>query len=199
MDTGNTIEGRIRDPQGGAIGGSLTLLAADATPAGARRFKLEAYANNAGEFRFTHVSPGKYVLRLEPSANHPPAWDSAFYPGSSSRADARVIEFKGTNQHLTGLEIVPRPEVAYRKLTVRVRLPDGQPLSTAWVDVTSDDWDGRLFIERPSGEGITFVPTNRKIRITVTDSWQRGLKEKYVAEFEPGDVDLEKEFIVEPE
>lgn len=34
-------------------------------------------------------------------------------------------------------------------LAVRVRFPDAQPMSTARVSVTGDDWDGRLFISRP--------------------------------------------------
>ncbi|MBY0505196.1 MAG: hypothetical protein K2X03_14885 [Bryobacteraceae bacterium] len=127
-------------------------------------------------------------------------WDSAYYPLGSTREKAQAIEITGPGQQVKGLVIVPGPPITYRRLAIRVRFPDGKPMTTARVRITGNNWEEIVFYlptqKQPWGQFP--VPANRKIRVEVTDSWKRDLKREYAAEFDAGTTAIEKDFVIKP-
>lgn len=160
-------------------------------------------------FTFRNVPIGRYLLVFNPDG---PQWggdlpgqafDTTYYPSGSSRANARVIEVKSSGVHLTNMNLVIGKPVESRRVTVRVRFPDGNAMKTAQIRCVGLPLEprGSVWIERdslPEDTAQFRAPANRKLRIEVRDSYGRDLGKAYTADFGPGTTAIDQEFVVTP-
>ena len=109
------------------------------------------------------------------------------------------------NTQLTNRDLIIGQPVSFRPVVVRIRFPDGAPMSWAVVRATGDAPEGDLpwtfsQVASVNGKGVVRfkAPANRKLRIEVRDWYGRDLKKAYIATYEVGLEPIEREFVVEP-
>jgi len=210
--TNNTISGRVLDtkyqPIKDAMIGLIDL---------ERNFKdaplmTTAYAEEAGSiFEFKSVPLGRYLLVFNPEGPKPRSplgadlpFESTYYPPGSARDKAYKIEVKTDGVHFKGMDLKIGDPVAFRSVKVRVRFPDGAPMTTAEVGcigISSSKTPvgcNRSSIALESGIVEFQVPTNHEIQLKVSDRYGRKLNGDYTATHPPGASMIAQEFIVTP-
>jgi hypothetical protein len=149
------VEGRATDPEGRPIAEVwLDLTPADTFPADESKIKEgdmrgpQAMTDADGRFEFHKVPAGRYILGMNLRGvmqDVPVNLDTAFfprtyYPGTMSRAEARVIEL-GEGGLVSGLALTlaprPRGELVRREVEGTVVLADGRPAPCAWIGLNA--------------------------------------------------------------
>ncbi len=211
----NTISGSVFDENNQPVKNArVGLIDLDHVSTGIERhlWFREAYAEQPDmTFLLKNVPIGRYLLVFNPDGPRTGGLfdlplESSFYPIGSSRANAGTIEVKSGGVHLTGMNLTVGKRVEFRKVTVRVRFPDGTPMNTAQircVGLPPQEGDLPWVFEKYviHGENGTLefsAPANRKLQLDVTDAYGRALKARYASTHEPGSSPITQEFIVTP-
>src|SRR5262245_29717471 len=131
---------------------------------------LWAITNEDGNFHFTNLPPGKYILGINigdaPSEKLP--YRKTFYPSTSDKSKAEVLSLS-EGQHLVGIDFrLPQPLTA-RMIKGTVVWPDGRPAVNAEVSLKEIEsgrlagWytktDDKGHFELSSFEGIQYTIT----------------------------------------
>ncbi len=161
-----------------------------------------------GSFLFRNVPLGRYLLVFNPDGPQaggfqPFPLESTYYPNGAGRAQAQTIEINRAGMRLVGKDVIAGPPVSFRAVTVKVRFPDGSPMTTATVEVIGEplepsgiSWRDRGYISKEHTETRFQVPANRKVRISVRDWYRRDLKKTYQSTHLPGLTPVTQEFVV---
>lgn len=204
LKTDNTVSGRVWDHSGKVVMNAAVGLI-DIEHGQAKRVDTNHWQHKDGTFEFSNVAPGRYLLMLNPKGPRESLpVESTYYPLASSRSEAKIIEIKGNHTHLTWMDLVVGPRVAFRNVNVHVRFTDGTPMTTASVRCVGEpngsgnpEWmDYR--VTRDKGQAVFVAPANRRIRIYVTDWYGRDMKATYSDTFEAGTSAITKEFVTKP-
>jgi hypothetical protein len=203
--SGSSISGKVLDRRGQPLkSAKVGLIDIDRPEGKAGRsdpFRTEYSEGPDGSFRFQNVPFGRYILVSNPygpqsDESNPSPFESSYYPNGVTRDRAEVIEVKDANRSLTGKDLVVGAPVTFRTVTVSVRFPDGQPMTTAAVSIAADTFFRR---EIQSTNARFQVPTNIKFHIQVTDWYRRTLKKTYESTHEPGSTPVTREFVITEE
>jgi len=202
----NTISGRVFDHKGQPLKNpKVGLMDLDN-----KMWLDDAYTQDPTlSFTFKNVPIGRYLLAFNPKGPQSDAilgvpLERTYYPLGTTRTSAKTVEVKSAGIHLKGMDLKAGKPVALRKVTVRVRFPDGAPMRTAVIRCTGspiEDGDEPWLIEKVSlnaGSVEFSVPANRKLRIELSDWYRRDLKAAYISTHEPGSTSIVREFIVKP-
>jgi hypothetical protein len=125
-----TIQGRVRDAAGGPARVHLELRRLDASFVPAASVE----SGKTGSFRMDELSPGRYILMIDP---YGPTGDSPYGPQycpSMARPEDEGVFVIGEGQHLADVICAAR-RLAKRTLQVRVAWPDGRPMDGAQIHV----------------------------------------------------------------
>jgi len=218
MRIDNTITGRVFDEHGipmnnGRVG-LVDLDRAPVNPQGHAWFN-EAYVESTGAatYTFRNVPIGRYLVMFNPDG---PRWDpltidqafeSSYYPAGNTKSAARTVEIKSNGNHLTGIDLHTGNPVAPRTVEVRVRFPDGTPMTTARIQCVGaplspgePPWElnGNLTTKQADGKVRFSAPANRVLRLEVSDEYGRNLKKAYTSTHQPGTTPITEEFVVTP-
>jgi hypothetical protein len=75
----------------------------------------EEWVAGEGHYRFGHVPPGRYILAINPDGPVPDfPFETTYYPHTSERRAAKVIEIKGYQSDLAGMNLVTGNGVKFR-------------------------------------------------------------------------------------
>jgi hypothetical protein len=106
---------------------------------------------------------------------------------------------------LTGIDVAVGKPVNFRQVTVRVRFPDGSPMTTAQVECVGSPlapgdfrWVQDAIVDRRTGLARFSAPTNRELELRVRDWVGRDLKAAYTSKHEAGTTPIHQEFVVMP-
>jgi hypothetical protein len=139
------ITGRVLRPdETGLPRAAVELIPVDVDPASVRRMSLDlTFANEKGEFVLAQIPPGRYLLgvniTLSPDKESP--FPRTFYPGTSDRSKATVIEV-GLGQKLSGLDIRLPPRLADYVVRGFVTWPDGSAAAGVQVYLEEVNYPG---------------------------------------------------------
>ncbi len=160
---------------------------------GQRRFR-HTYTDQANlTFRFKSVPIGRYLLISNPEGPQSDGspFESTYYPLNKTRANTEVIEVKSAGVHLGGMDLKVGERAEFRRVTVRVRFPDGVPMKTAGVRC--------LGLPRGEGEAVWSVAgaagKDGAIKLMI---YGRDLKGTDSSLHEPGSAPITQEFVVIP-
>ena len=147
----NEIGGRILDAEGNPVKRAKAALYAPDASGSPVLIGVESYGVAEGNYRFTRLTPGRYVPAVTVRAPFKARADATvcYYPGTADSADAREVEV-GESAPVSGKDIrLPKGYVA-RRVEGVVVLPDGRPVSDVSVhlnaqarppeDATPYDW-----------------------------------------------------------
>jgi hypothetical protein len=166
----------------------------------------EEWVAGEGHYRFGHVPPARYILAINPDGPVPDfPFGTTYYPHTSERRSAKVIEIKGYQSDLAGMNLVTGNGVKFRQVTVNVTFTDGTPMRT--VVIRSTLLNGANLSSGPqrhvgagfgTGAGIGVVkfdaPANLPFRMEVEDWYGRDLGGTYAADFDAGTTPISHEF-----
>ena len=213
----NTISGRVLDKGGNPVKGvKVGLIDLDRLPSKSKRhvWFARAYTENPDlSYTFRNVPIGRYLLLSNPDGPHSGGLtnsplESTFYPLNSSRANAIPIEIKANGTHLTGIDLIAGNPVPFRRVTVRVKFPDGAKMKTAEIACTGLPlqegdlpWIEKAFAQLSKAEDGSiefYAPANRNLKLEVKDDYGRNLKGIFTSFHEAGVTPIMQEFIVKP-
>jgi hypothetical protein len=166
-----------------------------------------AWVVGEGNYRFEHVPPGRYILAINPEGPEPDVpLETTYYPLASKRTSAKVVEIKGYQSDLTGLNLVIGNKVMFRQVTVKVTFTDGTPMKSVAIRCTAhldgNQRAGALWSHFGTGLGTGVVkfeaPTNVPLRIEVEDWYRRDLGATYTADFDAGSTPISYGFKIKP-
>ena len=207
----NTISGTVWDERGQPLE-KATVGLIDLDRDAAKRPRAwfdEAYSEFSGAFKLENVPVGRYLLVFNPGG--PQAddrwsglpFETTYYPMSSARSEARVVEISSGGTHLQGFDLAAGKPVEFRKVRVAAHFPDGAPMETAVITCTGAPlhegelpWKFVRIAQRNKGFVEFQAPVNRKLTISVTDLHGRDLGKTYEATFEPGSGPIAKDFAI---
>ena len=211
LSVNNTISGRVWDERGQPVkNAQVGLMDLDHPPVDPDQHAWfdRAYAEDDGMFELQNVPLGRYSLIFNPDGPRSGAlfdlpYESTYYPLSSGRADAGIIEISSAGVHLVGRDLVVGKKVEFRHVMVAVKFADGLPMKTAHIRcVGSPVREGELpwvYQHAVLQGSIEFLaPANRKLRLEVTDWHGREMKESYVSTHDAGAAGIKQEFTVRP-
>jgi hypothetical protein len=211
VTSGSTISGKIFDEKGQLTGGGrVGLIDLDAPSKGdIPPVVATDLAERDSTFRFENVPLGRYLVVFNPSGPEsdqgPPRglpYETTYYPVGSARATARPVEIRAAGEHHAGIDLIAGKPVAFRKVTVRIRFPDGAPMVTAQIMGSGEPLDAGDLpwrvtrIADKQGSVSFFAPANRRLKIELRDWHERDLKAAYAASYEPGTGDVVHEIVV---
>jgi hypothetical protein len=132
-----SISGVVRRSDGTpASGVRLDLVDADPSfaPPAANSAGKPVTTDRDGRFSFSGLPGGQFVLgvNIEHLADYPDPNPPSYYPGVTSRAEARPILLQ-PNEARTNLEFTLPPPRAFRTVRVRLRWPDGSAPEGGYV------------------------------------------------------------------
>jgi len=141
MWTDNHVSGRVLDPAGQAVAGLRVELAPFSREVA---FPMATKTNSNGEFEFTKVPAGDYVLGVNVgglSSKLP--YEPRFYPGVAERKDATPVHV-GRPGAVASLDFKVGNPVPTRQIAVSVVWPDHRPVTNASVTCESDKSSDRF-------------------------------------------------------
>lgn len=203
LASGNSVSGRIKGS------GRVGLISLDLPPGQEGRPQvLETEASESdGAFQFRNVPVGRYLLKFNPDGPGMDYWrkesrESTYFPGSSDRARAKVIEFRSINVTLARMDFSAGPQVKLRNIRIMAVYRGGRPMLTARFRVTAlangpgteDAFVSGLVTKGQPEFTRTMLPVDRRIRVELWDEYRPWLK-RYVAEFPPGVSPIEHTFV----
>jgi hypothetical protein len=145
----STIEGTLLKPDGQpAVNQRVELLRRNQKGNWYSTSKMWTQTDYQGRFRFEDIGSGDYLLGFEIWSDAPSdysAYDAQYFPGVRDRAAAETISL-APHQAIRDLRFPPAHKE--RKITIRVRWPDGKPSGKNLLQVFHD---GRL-IKNLEGE-----------------------------------------------
>jgi hypothetical protein len=212
----NTISGRVLDDSGQPMkDAKVGLIDLDRLPSDSERHVWfdDAYVERDMNYRFANVPLGRYLLFFNPEGPHSGntfnlPFESTFYPLDSVRANAKVIEVNSAGIHLTGMDLAVGRKVQFRRVSVRVKFPDGMKMKTAKIICTGlppqkgeFPWIETVFalLSKAEDGSIEFyAPANRNLKLEVRDDYGRDLKGIFTSFHEAGVTPIMQEFIVKP-
>jgi hypothetical protein len=131
------IRGRIVGPGGGSVeGAQVELMAAEPMRGTGIIETVRTSADAGGGFEFVEVGPGRYVVGVDLTRRMSPrvVFPTTFHPGTSSPAQATIVELAG-GQHVE-LQPMPVPEERRRvRITGRVVFENGTAADGAFVSL----------------------------------------------------------------
>jgi hypothetical protein len=141
-----TIEGIVRDLAGHPAHPQLSLRNPDGTNLGPGiRDSTGTYDD--GSYRFEQVSPGRYVIMVDPDGpGEGWPYEPQYYPSATQIGGARVFEI-GQGQHIKNIDFAAN-SLAERKVHIRVTWPDGRVVYVAAIHVA---YEHTQEYERPRG------------------------------------------------
>ncbi len=126
-----TVEGTVLDDNRKPARASLMLASPSATDQ-FRSFSPMIKTSANGGFEFAQVPPGRYTLIVNPFGPDPESpYAPLYYPSAHRPQDAKVFDV-AKGQHLKNLAAT-LPRLAERKLPIRIRTLDGQPVKDPWL------------------------------------------------------------------
>jgi hypothetical protein len=202
---------RPQQPLGSALVGLIDLNHPISEPDTHPWFNQE-YTEHDFAYKFENVPIGRYLLVFNPDGPRTGGLydlplESNYYPASSTRSAAKVIEVTSAGVHLTGMDLVAGERVEFRQVVVGVRFSDGAPMKTAAIRCVAlplkEGEPSLVFknfplLEKDDGTVHILAPANRKLRIEVQDAYGRKLNGSYAATYEPGSTPITQEFVVTP-
>lgn len=180
--TGSSIAGRVWNRQGQTMPKTQVGLIDRDHP---DRVLYKENSDASGAFVFRNVPFGRYSLLVEPDSQ------------GAGRELSEEIVVSRADQTIVDRNAVAGPVVRSRRVLVKVRFPDGTPMSTARVVVTSgnDRWMRSAWRKK---EGVELrVPAGRRLHISVVDDYRRLLNRVYESVHEAGEAPVEKTFVVD--
>lgn len=214
MLSGSSISGRVYDRHGQPLQdarvGLIDVSRPAPDPQAPVRFRTAYAEQPGGRFLFENVPLGRYLLVFNPDGPQAEGYKSSplettFYPNGVPRAQAQVIEIGRPGMSVAGQDLIVGQPISFRSVTVKVRFPDGAPMTTAQVDVVCESAEpgGIPWIAREIQSGrktqVRFqVPAGRALRISVTDWYGRPLKQPYESAHPSGSAPIVQEFVVVP-
>jgi hypothetical protein len=208
-----TISGKVFDDRGQPLkGAEVGLIRLDRVPAPEQpTIVARAYTEEADtSFKFTNIPLGRYLIVFNPGGPTSNSWlglpfESTYHPPGATRTSARTVEVNSPGAHLKGMDLAVGNRVSFRQVTVRVRFPDGVPMTTAIVDCVGvplgqgdSPWFDDAMVDRETGLARFSAPANRELELKVGDSYGRNLKAVYRSKHEAGTTPIHEEFVVRP-
>ena len=217
LSTDNTISGTLWDERGQPVP-EATLGLIDIDHPHDRSINHawfdHAYSGKVdGSFTFEHVPVGRYLLAFNPDGPQSGAlverrprslfdsrFETTYYPLSSTRDQAQIINIQSNHIHLNRMDVVIGGHVEFRQVNIIVRFSDGTPMRTAKLEVAGEPLRSEDIVWHPRRPlGTTFqAPANRTLRIEVKDEFGRHLNAIYSAIYEPGTTSITHEFVISP-
>lgn len=211
--SGSSISGKVWDTDGRLVQHArVGLIDLDRTETGQSNrasFRTAYPEERDGGFLFKNVPIGRYLLVFNPDGPQadgyaPLPLESSFHSSGAGRAGAQVIEVTRGGMNITGTDLIAGPPVTFRAVSVKVRFPDGSPMTTAFVEIVGEPietggllWHGGGYIRKERKELRFQVPSNRRFRISVSDAYGRDLLKKYESVHLPGRTPVTQEFVID--
>jgi hypothetical protein len=164
LSRGGVVTGHIMDAYGEPVEGAgvqLIYVPRSDRPSG----RAVGQSNDLGEFRISHVQPGRYLVRVQPRtqqnfdrtgrpADPLPEPMPTYFPNASSMSEAQAIEVK-RGQTIAGVDVALTEGVPTVITGVVIR-SDGQPISGGFINVRLDGSEslGRFLGMGFSGSGV---------------------------------------------
>jgi hypothetical protein len=208
LPTDNAISGRVWDwhgqPMKGAIIGLIDIDHPNDKMIDHAWF-ARAESGADGTYRLVMVPAGRYLLVSNPDgpyggSGYSLPFETTYYPLGSNRRAAKIVEIGHSRVKLTGMDLIIGQRIEARPVTVKVKFPDGKPMTTARAECTGEPIEpGGLVWKKMVRDGEPIqVPVNRRLRIEVIDFYGRDLKATYASTHEPGSAAIVENFVVKP-
>jgi hypothetical protein len=208
ISTDNTISGRVTDSRGHSVKGAHIGLVDIDHPndkEAANAWITHSYSGGDGAYQLVKVPAGRYLLVSNADgpyggfANNLP-FETTYYPLGSNRRAAKIVEIGNRGVKWKHMDLIIGQRIEARPVTVKVKFPDGKPMTTARAECTGEPIEpGGLVWKKMVRDGEPIqVPVNRRLRIEVIDFYGRDLKATYASTHEPGSAAIVENFVVKP-